>query len=189
VDDILKAIAANDPEALKQAVMNYAETTEPPEGGFWHGPGIPVDTLGTQRHKIWNTPPNWLGMLFYNVGNDCRREHKWELAAVMFSEAIKAGFNDPSAHNNLAAMLKRLGRYDEARDIYLQIIANYPEYVPAYARLAIMLEAYKVTSNVAPEEYLREYFRRGGDMSQLQAFVRGTPPAEAYALMRLLGRL
>jgi tetratricopeptide (TPR) repeat protein len=204
---IREAIAANDPSRLVVAVKEYAHLTRNPYNDERHtflGPSIPISpgqAVHNGEHAESDESPQdrrpqdglqkerlWLHLLFYNTGNDCQRQGHYDLALVCYQEAVKCK-SDPSVTNNMAVVHKRMGNYAAAVECHKQNIAEFPSYIPAYGRLAIVLVAYGCSTETLPLEYLRMYFDKGGDKMQLQAFVTGLPPVERQALDTLLRQM
>ena len=176
MDAIPKAIRLGNADALKSAVRQYAAKTQPTPGAMNLGPGITVSPFGLEQRTILDNAPPWVGSLFYNVGNDCLRSEKYELAELMYREAISEGYDAPSAWNNIAVTFKRRGNYSQAVAEYTKLIARFPEYTPAYPRLAIMIVAYYGISEIEiAVPYIIRFLQLGGSWDELAGFVVNMP--------------
>lgn len=187
MDEIQRAIANNNKNALIIAIKEFARLVSPPiqkDGKVPRmGQGIPWGR-GTRYTKIENvelTPKMWEHDLFYNVGNECSRNDNYELAIEMYKEALER-CKEPSTYNNMASSLKRLGKYQEALQNYLSALKIDPDYFVAYLRIAILIETYKLAHNRTSLDYIKEYFSRGGNMEQIQDISDGLPYDEHQTL-------
>jgi len=59
-------------------------------------------------------------------------------AVAIYQEALKLRPEYPEAHNNLGAVLRRLGRLDEAREHYRLALKYRPDYPQARRNLAVL---------------------------------------------------
>ena len=70
------------------------------------------------------------------------RTGKPELAEQHFKAALGLVPNHPVASNEYGLLLRRNGRFQEAREIYEKAIAGFPEYLPARKNLGILCDLY-----------------------------------------------
>jgi Flp pilus assembly protein TadD len=59
----------------------------------------------------------------------------------------------PVASNEYGLLLRRAGRFKEARDVYLKAIARFPEYLPVHKNLGILCDLYMVDPECALHEF------------------------------------
>ncbi len=162
-----KAIKNNDEDMLKQNVENFLEIhpTSPKNEHY------PVD--------------KWVGSIYYNVGNTCAMEKRFELAISMYR--ISASYSPgPAAYNNMATCFKRQGKYYEAYNCLKKALKADSNYVAGYGRMAILLEAYDVPVEDEAYKYLKKYFDLGGKKESLKKLASPSLPEEENALERLL---
>ena len=76
-----------------------------------------------------------LGMAYQQVGN-------LEQAETQFKAALELVPDHPVACNQYGMLLRKTGRFDEARNIYEQAIARFPDYYPLHRNLGILYEFY-----------------------------------------------
>ena len=76
-----------------------------------------------------------------------------ELAEENFKQALSINPNHPVAINEYALLLRRAGRYDEARALYDRAVSKYPEYMPVRKNYGILCELYLDDAPCALEHY------------------------------------
>ena len=76
-----------------------------------------------------------LGMAYQQVGN-------LEQAEAQFIAALELVPDHPVACNQYGMLLRKTGRFDEARKIYEQALARFPDYYPLHRNLGILYEFY-----------------------------------------------
>lgn len=59
----------------------------------------------------------------------------------------------PVASNEYGLLLRRAGRFKEAREVYLQTIARFPEYLPVHKNLGILCDLYMDDPECALHEF------------------------------------
>ena len=98
---------------------------------------------------------NLLGSSYQNVG-------KYEKAKNVFILGLKYDQNNIALKNNLAMSYKNLLQYNEAEELYNQIIVDYPEYFNSYVNLGNLkrdankfdeaIKLYEKASSIKPNE-------------------------------------
>lgn len=78
---------------------------------------------------------------------------KSDLAEENFKQALSINPEHPVAINEYALLLRRAGRYDEARALYDRAVAKYPEYMPVRKNYGILCELYMDDAPCALEQY------------------------------------
>ena len=76
-----------------------------------------------------------LGMAYQQVGN-------LEQAEIQFKTALELVPDHPVACNQYGMLLRKTGRFDEARNIYELALARFPDYYPLHRNLGILYEFY-----------------------------------------------
>ena len=76
-----------------------------------------------------------LGMAYQQVGN-------LEQAEAQFKAALELVPDHPVACNQYGMLLRKTGHFDEARKIYGQALARFPDYYPLHRNLGILYEFY-----------------------------------------------
>jgi Flp pilus assembly protein TadD len=59
----------------------------------------------------------------------------------------------PVASNEYGLLLRRAGRFKEAREVYLKAIARFPEYLPVHKNLGILCDLYMDDPECALHEF------------------------------------
>ena len=83
-----------------------------------------------------------------NLGKD-------DMAQKSFKAALDRKENFPSVHNQLGLLHRQHGRFEEAKNSYLQAIELDPEYADAQRNLGILYDLYLMDANNALRHYLR----------------------------------
>ena len=149
--------------------------------------GIPTIPGVVTKQVASNRSP--LSSILYNAGNDCVRQDNYPFAIEVYKEALKQGNTDPSVYNNLASSYKRMGDHEQAMKTYQSLISQNPSYAPAYARVAILIQGYKLKSKKTPVQYFTDYFAKGGTDEQLTAFSIGLPQEEINAIHEIIANI
>jgi len=87
-----------------------------------------------------------LGMAYQQIGN-------LEQAEAQFKAALELVPDHPVACNQYGLLLRKTGRFDEARKIYEQALARFPDYYPLHRNLGILYEFYLNDLEAALEHY------------------------------------
>jgi len=77
-----------------------------------------------------------------NIAMAYLRTGKPELAEQHFKTALGLVPNHPVAGNEYGLLLRRSGRFQEARETYEKSVAAFPEYLPARKNLGILCDLY-----------------------------------------------
>jgi len=76
-----------------------------------------------------------LGMAYQQLGS-------LEQAEIQFKTALELVPDHPVACNQYGMLLRKTGRFDEARKIYEQALMRFPDYYPLHRNLGILYEFY-----------------------------------------------
>lgn len=79
---------------------------------------------------------------YINIAMAYMRTGKLELAEQHLKTALGLVPNHPVASNEYALLLRKGGRFKEAREIYEKAIADFPDYLPARRNLGILCDVY-----------------------------------------------
>ncbi|NPV13346.1 tetratricopeptide repeat protein [candidate division WOR-3 bacterium] len=76
---------------------------------------------------------------YYNLGTAMLAKGDTSSAISFFSRAVVLDSEAVGAALNLGALLQKGGRFNEAEELYRQIIRRRPDYAPAYVNLGLLL--------------------------------------------------
>ena len=77
-----------------------------------------------------------------NLGMAYQQVENLEQAEDQFKAALELVPDHPVACNQYGLLLRKTGRFDEARKIYEQALARFPDYYPLHRNLGILYEFY-----------------------------------------------
>jgi len=84
----------------------------------WYDSRFPAAPRAGGEYGRALTPQETLGVVQYNVGNQRRRERRFEAARAAYTRAVRQFPGFAEAHASLGAVLHLLGHVDEARASY-----------------------------------------------------------------------
>ncbi|TKB46092.1 tetratricopeptide repeat protein [Thalassotalea mangrovi] len=91
--------------------------------------------------KISINHPNLSGIKL-KLGDIALKDNNLKLAQVYYQQAISANSYNYFAHNRLGTVLRKLGKYAEAKEHYLAALDSWPAFAPAHHNLGILLDIY-----------------------------------------------
>lgn len=78
---------------------------------------------------------------------------KMDLAEESLKHALAINPDHPVANNEYALLLRKTGRYAEAKKRYEKILAKYPDFMPARKNLGILCDIYLNDKDCALKQY------------------------------------
>ena len=95
---------------------------------------------------------------YINLGIAYSRTDELEKAEENFKKALEINANHPVAQNELGLVLRKTGRYVEARQLYETLLTMYPDFLPARKNLGVLCDIYIQDLNCAMVQY-EEYLK------------------------------
>ena len=92
-------------------------------------------------------------------------------AELAFKQAIVANRNNVSAYNHYGIFLRRQGRFNEARDIFLQALERWPDYPDGNLNIAILYDLYQGEYQLALQHYQHYQALQDNPSRQLAGWI------------------
>lgn len=127
-DDFERALQLLRSEQYEEGIALLKAITQHPEG---------------QR----NTAP------YINLAIAYQRLEKLEQAEESVKQALGINPEHPAANNEYGMVLRKTGRFQEARAVYERLLGKYPEYLPARKNLGILCDLFIADLDCALEHY------------------------------------
>ena len=89
-----------------------------------------------------------------NLAIAYRRLEKFDKAEESLKKALAINPEHPVANNEYGMVLRKAGRFQEARSVYEQVVGKYPEFLPARKNLGILCELFIGDLECALEQYV-----------------------------------
>ncbi len=90
---------------------------------------------------------------YINLAIACNKVDKSEAAEMYLKTALELLPGHPVASNEYGLMLRRKGRFDEAKKVYEQSLMLYPDYLPIRRNLGILCDLYLNNPECALSQY------------------------------------
>lgn len=90
---------------------------------------------------------------FINIGIAYARTGDFDKAKDNFKKALEISPQHPVAHNELALVYRKTGKYAEARKLYEDLLAIYPDFLPARKNLGVLCDIYIQDLDCALHQY------------------------------------
>jgi tetratricopeptide (TPR) repeat protein len=107
---------------------------------------------------------------FINLGIAYERTGELEKAEENFKKALEINQQHPVAHNELALVYRKTGRYSDARELYESLLAVYPEFLPIRKNLGVLCDIYLQDLGCALKQY-EEYLKGKPDDEKVKIWV------------------
>ena len=104
-----------------------------------------------------------LGIAYQRIGNQVKAETQFKSALEIFP-------GHPVACNQYGLLLRKNGKFDEARNIFEQALAAYPSYYPVHRNLGILYDLYLNDLPKALEHY-KIYYEYVPDDTRVKIWI------------------
>ncbi|GAA5524709.1 hypothetical protein Maes01_01266 [Microbulbifer aestuariivivens] len=118
-----------------------------------------------QREQRLPAPYINLGIAHYRSGNDGQAEESLRKALAVFP-------NHPVAANELAVLLRRQGRFEEARGLFASAQRQHPDYAPLVKNFGILCDLYLQDAQCALAQFER-YLQLDPEDKDVEIWVAG----------------
>ncbi len=102
----------------------------------------------------------------YSIGGNLTK------AEESLKQALEINPHHPVANNEYGLLLRKSGRYSEARTVYGNLLQKYPDFVPARKNLGVLCELYLNDRKCALEQY-ESYLNKVPDDKEVKLWLTG----------------
>ena len=99
-----------------------------------------------EKEKRLTAPYINLAMAYRHKGDD-------KLAEENLLKALAIDKTQPVANNELGILYRKQGRFDDAKQVYITALSEYPDYLPVIKNLGILCDIYMRDPKCALEQF------------------------------------
>lgn len=107
---------------------------------------------------------------YINISMAYEKVGKLKQAEENLKQALAINPEHPVANNEYALLLRKTGRYTEAKQLYERVVERYPEFIPAKKNYGILCELYLDDAPCALAQY-EEYSELNPDDEDVKLWI------------------
>lgn len=109
---------------------------------------------------------------YINMAMAYEKLGKTDKAEDSFKRALDINPSHPVANNEYALLLRKNGRYSEAKQLYENLLKRYPEFMPARRNLGILCDLYLDDAKCALNQY-QIYSKAHPEDKEVELWIAG----------------